>query len=252
MKPFSIYYIAISLAISGKAAAQEKAVTVKWDKTQSLSKTTATLQVVYNPMLRENSPIYKSTFDALGNLNATYLRYVPWFPSPKAAVAELKAPTATETFWDFSYADPAMDAFMKAQGDRSVIINFSTTPAWMWKTAKPVVVGKDADSVHWTYNQGTEPLDTTGKQIAAYFARVVSWYTQGGFTDELGKFHSSGHHYKIPWWEVLNEPDLEHRISPVLYTRLYDAIVTEIHKVSPETRFVGISVAYETNPQWFE
>jgi hypothetical protein len=25
-----------------------------------------------------------------------------------------------------------------------------------------------------------------------------------------------------------------------------------MHKVSPETRFVGISVAYETNPEWFE
>jgi hypothetical protein len=51
---------------------------------------------------------------------------------------------------------------------------------------------------------------------------------------------------------VLNEPDLEHRMSPQLYTRLYDAIVTEMRSVSPETRFVGISVALETNPEWFE
>jgi hypothetical protein len=177
---------------------------------------------------------------------------VPWFPYPKAAVVEWKAPAKTETFWDFTYADPAMDALMKAQGSRPVVINFSTTPAWMWKTAKPVEVDKDPDLVNWSYNQGTELVDPSGKQVADYFARLLSWYTRGGFTDELGKYHSSGHHYKIDYWEVLNEPDLEHRISPQVYTRLYDAIVTEMHKVSPETRFVGISVAYETNPEWFD
>jgi len=50
----------------------------------------------------------------------------------------------------------------------------------------------------------------------------------------------------------LNEPDLEHHISPQMYTKLYDAIVTEMHKQCPTTKFTGISVAYETNPAWFE
>ena len=257
MRRVKICCIAVSLALFGKAAAQEKTteektVVINWEKTQRVSKTTPTLQLVYNPMLRENSPIFKPTFEALKNLDASYVRYVPWFPYPKAAVAELKAPTKTETFWDFSYADPAMEAFMKAQGGRPVVINFSTTPAWMWKTAQPATVDDDPDKVNWAYNQGTEPADSSGKEIAAYFACLLGWYTRGGFTDELGKYHESGHHYKIDWWEVLNEPDLEHRISPQLYTRLYDAIVTEMHKVSPETRFTGISVAHETNPEWFE
>jgi hypothetical protein len=252
MRTVKIICIVLSLAIFGRALAQEKTVVINWDKTQHVSRTTPTLQVVYNPMLRENSPIYKATFEALKNLDATYVRYVPWFPYPKAAVAELRAPTKTETFWDFTYADPAMEAFMKAQGDRPVVINFSTIPVWMWKTAKPVPVDDDPDGVNWTYNQGAELVDPDGKEAAAYFARLLNWYTKGGFTDELGKYHASGHHYKIAWWEVLNEPDLEHHISPQLYTRLYDAIVTEMHKVSPETRFTGISVAHETNPEWFE
>jgi hypothetical protein len=51
---------------------------------------------------------------------------------------------------------------------------------------------------------------------------------------------------------VLNEPYLEHNISPQLYTRIYDAIVSELKKISPETKFVGISVANSNNPQWFE
>lgn len=182
-----IWCMAGILAIAGPVAAQEKTVVINWDKTRQVSKTIPTLQVVYNPMLRENSPIFKGTFEALKNLDASYVRYVPWFPYPKAAVVELKAPAKTETFWDFSYADPVMEALMKAQGDRPVVINFSTTPAWIWKTAKPVKVDDDPDLVNWNYNQGTELVDPDGKEVAAYFARLISWYTRGGFTDELGK-----------------------------------------------------------------
>ncbi|WP_431215964.1 glycosyl hydrolase family 39 [Puia sp. P3] len=252
MRTVKILCVAFSLAITGRAAAQETTIAIHWDKTLRVSNTTPTLQVVYNPMLRENSPIFKGTFGALKDLGASYVRYVPWFPYPRAAVAELKAPTSSQTFWDFSYADPAMAAVMQAQEGRSVVINFSTTPAWMWKTEKPVAVDSDPDLVNWNYNQGRELVDTTGRQVADYYARLIGWYTQGGFTDELGKLHSSGHHYTIDYWEVLNEPDLEHNITPQAYTRLYDAIVTAMHKVSPSTKFTGISVAYEHNPEWFE
>jgi len=51
---------------------------------------------------------------------------------------------------------------------------------------------------------------------------------------------------------VLNEPDLEHSTTPEAYTKRYDAIVTAIHKVSPNTRFVGMGLAYETRPDWYE
>jgi hypothetical protein len=235
-----------------KLPAQNKPVTINWDKTVTVSKTTPTLQVVYNPMVRPNSPIHKGTFDALKNMGADYVRYVPWFPYPQAAVAELKAPTKDQTFWDFTYADPTMKDIMEATEGHPVVINFSTIPVWMFKNEKPVVVDADPDAVNWVYNQGKELRDPSGKEVAGYFARLLSWYTKGGFTDELGKYHKSGHNYKIPYWEVLNEPDLEHRMSPQLYTQIYDAIVTEMRKVQPGIKFVGISVALETNPQWFE
>ncbi|MES2277490.1 MAG: glycosyl hydrolase family 39 [Bacteroidota bacterium] len=235
-----------------KLSAQAKKVTINWDKTVSVSKTTPTLQVVYNPYIRSNSPIYKGTFEALKNMGADYVRYVPWFPYPKAAVVELKEPTKDQTFWDFTYADPAMEDVMKAQEGRSVVINFSTIPVWMFKTDKPVVVDEDPDAVNWVYNQGKELRDPSMKELAGYFGRLLSWYTKGGFTDELGKYHKSGHFYKIPYWEVLNEPDLEHKISPEMYTKMYDAIVTEMRKVQPNIKFVGISVAHETDPNWFE
>ncbi|MDN5288327.1 MAG: hypothetical protein JWR38_4601 [Mucilaginibacter sp.] len=243
---------AVACLSAPKLYAQKKAVTINWDKTISVSKTTPTLQVVYNPMLRENSPIHKGTFEALKNLGADYVRYVPWFPYPKAAVVELNAPSARQTYWDFTYADPVMADLMEATQGHSVVINFSTVPVWMFKIDKPVVIDASPDEVNWIYNQGRELRDTTMQELAGYFARLLSWYTKGGFTDELGKYHKSGHYYKIPYWEVLNEPDLEHRISPRLYTKMYDAIVAELKKVSPDTKFVGISVAYETNPEWFE
>ena len=210
------------------------------------------MQLVENPMVRKNSPIHDSTFKALKELGADFVRYVPWFPYPKMAVAELKAPANGKTFWDFTYLDSTMHYFMEATKGHPVVINFSTTPAWMWKTDSLVKYPEDPYQTGWDYNQGTQLRDTTFKELSGYFARLFSWYTKGGFTDELGKFHKSGHNYKIAYWEVLNEPDLEHNISPQLYTKMYDAIVSELKKISPETKFVGISVAFNNNPEWFE
>ena len=56
--------------------------------------------------------------------------------------------------------------------------------------------------------------DQTGKQFAEYQARIYSWDTKGGFTDELGKRHEPGHHYKIDYWGVLNATAPELRLAP--------------------------------------
>jgi hypothetical protein len=242
------------LAAQTPALAQKSQPTLNigWEKTTHVSKTTPTLQLVENPMVRPSSPIHKQTFAALKDLGADYVRYVPWFPYPKMAVAELKAPTKEATFWDFTYLDSTMNALMEATSGHTVVINFSTTPAWMWKTNATVPYPADAYTPTWDYNQGGQLRDTTGKELAEYYQRLFSWYTAGGFTDELGKFHQSGHHYKIPYWEVLNEPDLEHNISPQVYTRIYDAIVKELKKVSPQTKFIGMSLAYAVKPEYFE
>ncbi len=245
---------AMSIIINCRLEAQKivNAVAVNWDKTITISKTTPTLQLVENPMVRPGSSIHAATFKALKDLGADYVRYVPWFPYPKMAVAELEPPGKDKTSWNFNYLDSTMQVFMKATEGHSVVINFSTTPAWMWKTDSVVKYPADPYKTCWNYNQGTQLRDTTMKEVSNYFARLLSWYVKGGFTDELGKFHKSGHYYKIPYWEVLNEPDLEHNISPKLYTEMYDAIVTEMKKVSPETKFIGLSLANVRNPEYFE
>jgi hypothetical protein len=252
MKGFLIAGTLAFLGTSLQAQTDTTTIAINWNDTILVSKTTATLQLVENPMVRPGSPIHKNTFQALKELGADYVRYVPWFPYPKMAVAELQPPDAHKTYWDFTYLDSTMEALMEATKGHSTVINFSTTPAWMWKTAKPVKYPDDPYGLGWDYNQGTQLRDTTMKELAGYFARLFSWYTKGGFTDELGVYHKSGHHYNIPYWEVLNEPDLEHHISVQLYTKMYDAIVGEMKKIAPQTKFVGLSLAYVRDPEYFE
>jgi hypothetical protein len=111
----------------------------------------------------------------------------------------------------------------------------------------------DPGKAMWDYEQGTELRDPDMKQVADYYGRLVSWYTKGGFTDEGGQFHSSAHHYKIDYWEVLNEVDFEHNMSPEFYTALYDAITASIHRADPNVKFAGLALAAPgRSPHFFE
>ncbi|SEF94070.1 Glycosyl hydrolases family 39 [Actinacidiphila yanglinensis] len=394
---------------------------IDWNGPSTVSKTTPTLQVVVNPKIRRESPIHDAVYSALRNLDTDYIRFVPWFPYPKLGVAELEAPADGRTSWDFSLIDPLVEDFEKATRGRSTILNFSTTPEWMWQpapwtiqdgalrvyggdngiaasgtdwtdytlavdvtplgtgaqdgasyaqagwmvrmqdagngyafllsnypytspaatgyltfvrfqnggvasvqpTALPFAVeagttyqvrttvagadltvsvdGTDVLTVHdTTFAAGTVGFRENGSEsatfdnvqvtaaggqtlladdfsgdlsrwaapvaypddpdapafgysqgqrlavpvsvVADYYRRLVSWYTAGGFTDEYGTFHRSPHHYELPYWEVLNEVDFEHALSPQEYTELYDAIVTAIREVSPRTKFVGLAL----------
>lgn len=240
-------------AALAQSTAGPSPVTVDWNKTVIVSRSTPTLQVVVNPMLRPGSPLCDPAYAAVKQLGADYVRYVPWLPYPRLAVAELKPPTKEKTFWDFSLIDPMTKDFMAATEGHSTVMNFSTIPAWLFKTEKPVTYPADPNQVDWNYTQGTELKDPSGRELGDYYARLVSWYTKGGFTDENGKRHTSGYHYHFPIWEVLNEVDFEHKTTPEQYAARYDAIVNAIHKVSPETKFMGLALAMPSDdPQYFE
>jgi hypothetical protein len=236
------------------SSAQEQPIkaTPHWDKVIHTSQTTATLQVVVNPPLQRGTPVHDNAFKALHDLGADYVRYVPWLPYPKLGVAELEPPKEGKTSWDFTPIDPMTIDFLEATKGHSVILNFSTIPQWMYISDKPVVYPADPAQVIWTYEQGTELRDPSMKEVADYFARLASWYTQGGFTDEFGKRHESGYHYSIPYWEVLNEVDFEHHISPETYTKLYDEVVLTMKKVQPDMKFVGMALAIPIEPHYFE
>ena len=235
------------------SSAQSATVKVDWSKVTQVSKTTPTLQVVVNPPLRRGSSIHDNAFQTLHDLQDDYVRYVPWLPYPKLGVAELEPPKDGKTSWDFSLIDPMTIDFLDATKGHSVILNFSTIPQWMFITDKPVAYPDNPDQPVWDYEKGTELRDPSAKEVADYYARLLSWYTKGGFTDELGKRHESGYHYSIPYWEVLNEVEFEHHMTPETYTKIYDAVVTEMKKVQPDTKFVGMALAIPARvPDFFE
>src|SRR5215468_9885585 len=182
----------ISLALSVSPpllSAQDQLVKIEvhWDNVFSVSRTTPTLQVVVNPLLRRGTPVHDNAYKAVHDLGADYVRYVPWLPYPKLGVAELEPPKDGKTSWDFSLIDPITIDFLDATKGHSTILNFSTIPQWMYKTDKPVSYPAAATQVTWNYEQGTELRDQSMKEVAEYYARLLSWYTKGGFADEVGK-----------------------------------------------------------------
>ncbi len=226
---------------------------VNWNQIKLVSRTTPTLQIVVNPPLQRGSAIHNRAFAELTQLGADFVRYVPWLPYPKLGVAELEPPANGQTSWDFSLIDPMTEDFINATRGHSVILNFSTIPQWMWETPKPIPYPSAPRQVTWDYEQGTKLRDSSGKELGDYYARLVSWYVNGGFTDEYGKRHESGHHYKIDYWEILNEADFEHNMSPEMYTFCYDTIAAAIRQVAPSMKFVGLALAMPSdNPQIFE
>lgn len=249
-------WLLLAVLIASAQSTKEPTVSlqdIKWSKKLRVSQSTPTLQVVTNPMLNQGSPIHDGALSALKSLGADYVRYVPWLPYPKIAVAELEPPRPNQTSWDFTYIDPVTKDFLNATEGHTTIINFSTIPAWMFKTDQPVKYPEDPNQVFWNYTQGTELRDPSGKELGDYFGRIVSWYTNGGFTDENGKKRTSGYHYSFPYWEVLNEVDFEHSTTPEQYTERYDAIVDGIRKVSPQTKFIGLALAKAGgNPKYYE
>src|SRR3984957_11703969 len=127
------YFLSVAICFSGSALAQSASkpneVTVDWNKTVIVSRSTPTLQVVVNPMLRSGSPIHDASFQAAKDLGADYVRYVPWLPYPRLGVAELEPPTKEKTSWDYSLIDPMTKDFLAATEGHSTVMNFSTIPA---------------------------------------------------------------------------------------------------------------------------
>jgi hypothetical protein len=236
------------------AAAPEQAqVHVDWGKVIGKSKTTATLQVVTSPLLRRSSPLHDAAFRALKELECENVRFASWYPFPRLSVAALEPPRNGRTSWDFSEIDPIVTDFFEATGGRRPVLSLSTTPQWMFVTPEPVPYPTDPGQISYGYLQGTELRDPTMREVVDYYQRVARWYTQGGFSDEYGHWHASPHHFELDYWEVLNEVDIEHRLSAELYTSLYDAIVAALRPVLPKTQFVGISHSFPgASPGFFE
>lgn len=102
-----------------------------------------------------------------------------------------------------------------------------------------------------------------------YYERLVGYYVNGQFTDEYGAIHKGKRKYSIPYWEILNEPNLEHGLSyapchplpaPALhsrvvycsiqyYTQIYDAMTQAIRRAAPHMKFVALGMS-DRNATW--
>jgi hypothetical protein len=250
------WLVLAATAVTATAAATappSARVSVRWDEVLRTNRTLPTVQVVATPMLRRDSAIHDQAFAALAALGCEQVRWVPWMPYPRLSVAALEPPSPGVTSWDFSEMDPMLADFMAAQAGRSTVMNFSLIPQWMFVTDVPIRWPDDPREVTWAYQQGTELRDPTLEELVGYYRRILEWYTRGGFVDEWGMWHASGHHYRFDWWEVLNEPNAEHMTTPAEYTRRYDAIVEALRAVDPSLRFVGLAVSFPShNDRWFK
>lgn len=230
-----------------RSSPSEHELTIRWDTVTAVDKTTPTLQVVVNPRMRPRQELGAAAYQALLALAPEDTRYQLWFPYPKLAVAELQPPTRQSTSWDFSLIDPMISEFMTATAGHATAMDFSTIPQWMFVTDSPVAYPSDPNQEMWNYEQGTELRDPTCTELADYYRRFASWYVNGGFYDENGAWHESGHHDQFPVWEVLNEPDFEHQTTAEDYTKRYDAIVDAVRSVSPDTKFIGLALGAPAN-----
>ncbi len=239
----SLAGLAASLLFAN-AGARVIPVALDWSDIASVSKAAVTIEVCVEPPLRRGHPIHDQLFAALHDVGADYAHLQPYNIFPRLAVAELEPPAGGRTSWNFSVIDPIVADFMRATAGHPVVFNFGTLPAWIFQTRQAAAVPRDPDQVTWTYSEFNQAQVTAEalQRAAAYQARLASWYVDGGFTDELGHWRASGHHYHIDYWEVLNDPDFEDSLSPAEYTRLYDAIVSAVRHVAPEMKFMGPAV----------
>jgi hypothetical protein len=329
---------------------------VQWTNTTQVLATAPSLQVVAHALLMRDSPIHDRLFQLLREMKASWVRYVPWLPTPRLGVAELEPPSGTalcmgesvregsigamdcgptggyieeiefaswgapagfcgayqlnhschsastkatiehsclgrqscavstvdlsdnrlescggsstprrltvqarcsnhskqHTYWNFTLLDQQMLDYWDAVGgqDSPQIPNFSTPPTWLYDNASWGYnsVCTSANTCKYRgYEKGSAPASAHGglSALGDYYGRLLAWYTRGGFHDEYGEFHASGHYLNITIWEIYNEVDYEHGHTPQSYTEDFDAIVAGIRRLADPNKtiaFVGLSL----------
>ena len=239
----SAFLLILAACLCASELPAQVSVRVDWNHPDSQVKTTLTIQECPEPPLMPGHSVHSAAMARLRELKADMARIQFWHPYPRLGVPELLPPSGGRTYWDFRLPDQALLDFYRAAEGRPVMLNFSTVPDWMLKTWAPVTVSDNPDAIDWNYNQGRALRDPSLKELTEYYRRIAEWYIRGGFRDEAGTAHVSGHHLKFAYWEVLNEIDEEHMWSPEAYTRIYDAVVSAVKPVDPAMRFSALALA---------
>ena len=184
-----------------------QSVQVDWDRPAGIgiSRTTTTLQVVTNPILDRvfpngvANPIHGAAWESLKNLTADYVRFVPWYPYPRKSVAELFPPVPGKpTSWNFTLLIPQLEDFFRSTADqgKDTVVNFATQPCWMFnKNLSWCTPPTNPDEAYFNYAgggvQSYDELDSTGKTLAEYYARLIGYLMTGEMVDEHGVKHAA-------------------------------------------------------------
>ncbi len=143
-------------------------------------------------------------------------------------------PEATQGQWDFGHLDAAITQIRAIH--QPFYLNVRSAPPWM-------------------FDGRGQLRDPTYQEFATYMARLVGWYNQGGFTDDNGLYHASGHQGWITTWEIWNEPNSGYEIpAPVSnpdatwmpaarFARLYDVTVAAMRAVDPTITTGGPTIS---------
>lgn len=224
--------------------------------------TQLTLQVVANPLLDpvicpSLAPHAWKLLRELVDAGASTIRYVPWFPYPKVAVVELDPPNATTktSSWNFNDTLPQLESYLNATKGAKRVINFSTQPRWMYNNTDNFYPSNPAQT-DWDYPAGNA-LPTTTSLLASYYGRLLSWLVKGWFVDEFGRNITGGPCLGVSdlLWEVFNEPEGCHGLTPLSYVAQYDAITQAIREAAdPEhkIKFVGLALLSVDSTEWLE
>lgn len=212
--------VALALGALGDSAVK---IEVDWSTTIAQATTAATIEVDVMPFLGRTDfgGPFNAYYEALANLGSEFVRYAPWFPNPKVVVTELTPPDCTKdkpaTNWNSTMLDQIVSDFMGAvcgpdavtgACKLSVVQQLSTMPSWMYvggmdPATLPIYPWNTTDPFS-AYAAGDELVDKTCGQMARYFARLVGWYTAGGYHDDCGHYHESRFHYD--WYAETERP----------------------------------------------
>ena len=116
---------------------------IDWSKTAFESKSTPTLQVVVNPMLLRGSKMYCGSFAALKNVGGGVCPLCTLAALSKAGRCWIRTTHERRDLVRVKIHRSGAGRFRESDGGHSVVMNFSTMPAWLWKTDKPVYYPED-------------------------------------------------------------------------------------------------------------
>ena len=244
-----VFMLALAPSVLGQESTTIK---IDWNKVTVVSKTTPTLQVVVNPPLRPGEPLGGGLQGSQGS--GRRLRSLRALAAlSEAGRGRARAADAQKTSWDFSLIDPMTQDFLAATEGHPTVVNFSTMPAWLFKTDKPVTYPADPNQVAWDYTQGTELRDPERQGTRRLLRRLVSWYVNGGFTDENGERHESGLPLQASGLGSSERGRLRAQRRPSSTPRATTPSSRASRGQPADTKFMGMALAEPSgNPRFFE